>query len=587
MQQFCKSCGNKLRDGDKVCIECGTPIQTRTNKKPTQTRANRKPMPKKQKIILSSVIGVLVVIIAFSVWANKYQSPESVHKRFEEAVAEKDSKKLSKLMIHEDGSNTSIDEAKAFLSLVEERGKSVLFDFTSVVEHGNFLLFYTAHKVETTDQFIAESFGLEDILFTFNGLEIKPYDYDGDVVTYGPLTPGIYKVEAQFEGEYGEAKEEEEIILASHDRDPQWLAMDLSIDYVSFYLTNFEEFDTNKAHILLDDEEISINENGETDPVGPLLLNADQEVKTVVEMPWGNIESAPIVVEDSYMEIQADLISEKQYESLVNVLKDFGEKNVEALASQNADILKMVSKDLRKEFAGSFEDDFYYTGKLLKTNIAKDSLSVSNDSKEPIVYIDVLYEHFSDKHYSSDQPELFESEENYNLGLTYNEDDKDWTIVTYDAARTSAIYDDDVDSYKGSGKLYGPSEKAVAQAQEHSFIQEMSRFIEDYTEANVDAINLRDFSYVSSYITDDGPRRKEADEYIDYLDSKDFYEEWYGSEVEKVEEIEKNNWKVTVLEEFDIIRPDETVYKAFKTVLLVKKVDGELLVHELLETNEI
>src|SRR5690625_356757 len=114
-----------------------------------------------------------------------------------------------------------------------------------------------------------------------------------------------------------------------------------------------------------------------------------------------------------------------------------------------------------------------------------------------------------------------------------------------------------------------------------------SDLVFDYTSASIEAINYRDFDLVSTYIEKDGPRYKEADDYIDYLDSKDIYEEWYGSELEKVEKEDDDIWKVTVIEEFEIIKPDSSDIKKFRTILIIKQIDNEFYVNKLTETNEI
>src|SRR5690625_5258752 len=139
MKQFCTECGKEAKAGDNVCIHCGTPLQKEQSREPQVTK---QPMSKKQKIIFGPIAGVVLFIIAFSVWANNYQAPDAVMKRYIQAVDSSDSKKLSKLMIREDGTPVSTEEAESYLKLVKDStffGEESLY---SVVQHGKFLGVY-------------------------------------------------------------------------------------------------------------------------------------------------------------------------------------------------------------------------------------------------------------------------------------------------------------------------------------------------------------------------------------------------------------------------------------------------------------
>ena len=88
-------------------------------------------------------------------------------------------------------------------------------------------------------------------------------------------------------------------------------------------------------------------------------------------------------------------------------------------------------------------------------------------------------------------------------------------------------------------------------------------------------------------MTDDGPRKKEAKDYIVYLESKGITEQFIDVTVEKVEAVGTTTWQVTTTDEFIIYNPDGSKNKKYTTVVTVKQVDGDWLVHELLSTVEI
>lgn len=91
------SSGYKSREERKCRDKNGTNEKTSVEEK--------KPLPKKKKVLYSIIGSIIVILIGFIVWAQSYQSPQAVEKRFYEAVANEDAKVLQKLLVHEDGSS--------------------------------------------------------------------------------------------------------------------------------------------------------------------------------------------------------------------------------------------------------------------------------------------------------------------------------------------------------------------------------------------------------------------------------------------------------------------------------------------------
>src|SRR5699024_327386 len=137
------------------------------------------------------------------------------------------------------------------------------------------------YKIAGVDQF-ARYDAIDGLTFSFNGTEIDEYDQDEKSVVYGPFAPVFYPVRAMFKGEYGETNKVDNLTLARDDYDDTWMDMDLSISKVTFNVENYEEFNPSEAHIRLNDEEIAISKEGETEEVGPFILDGSQEVEVVV-----------------------------------------------------------------------------------------------------------------------------------------------------------------------------------------------------------------------------------------------------------------------------------------------------------------
>lgn len=617
MKRFCKECGKEIQPENRVCIHCGTPVGrkdavndsnekvtstenvtkqpssekvTMSEKKRRTTRQTNKnpsaPMSKKKKRMLSIVGAVAVLLIGFSMWAQSYQSPDAVQKRFYKAVMENNPKTLQKLVIHENGSSATKGEAKALIKLVEEEGEYVLHDLFTVETDGKFLFLYKANKMMAADQFAYYPDPVKGLTFSFN--KVEPDIRKKSL--HGPLIPGIYDVKASFKGDYGETTKEGEITLNDYYGDETYIDMDINVADVTFYIENFLDLDLENAHIKLGKEEIPINKEGSTKPVGPFILDGSQQVQTVVKMPWGKVESEPIDISEEHMSIQAEILSEDDYQAVTTLLTNFGEQYVEAFAENNTEPLKNVSKTVKKALKEKmadqlYDDDWYYSGEFMQLDIDRNSIYFDEDKEEPSINIVTEYLFNEDYHEIEEIPELFESYQLLVTTLNYDAKEKSWSIAGISDDYWGAF--EGTDTVEGSQKVFGPSDETVKAAKDLAIADEMDDFLESYTRASVDAINYTDFYYVENYIVEDSPRWEEARDYIDYLDSKNITEDFLDMEIESVEETDDGTWEVTVLESFTIYKEDSTDDKDFRTKLVVKEIDGELYVYELLETNEI
>lgn len=633
MEKFCRECGKEIKSSYKVCIHCGTPIKTSDDtpyeviseeeqqvssesgtdgespasgadeqeseevsgtesESPTDeqtsdaTKPKKQPMSKKQKLIWRIVAGIAVLLIGFSMWVNNYYSPESVQKRFTAAVTDQDNKKVKKLMLHEDDSAISIHEADAVIALADEQGISAVLQLTTVVHNGKFLGVFDTHKIMAVDQYVYYD-TIEGLSFTFNGKEISEHESDEEIVVYGPLSPGIYHVEAMFESDYGEMTMEESVTFNSEvPGHYSWINMDVPIERVVFHVDNYDFVDPSHTYVQFNDEKFPISEYGETEAVGPFVVDGSQQVNVIVEAPWGEVESEPFSVDDMYVIVSAEAITTNQFKDIRTVVEDFGEQYIQTFADKSTKPLTTATAELKDDFKEEFDYYDVFSGQLDTIAVDEQSLSTIYNG----TYITGLFVQYgvqADYHEPGKKPKLTEELWTWELNLTYDPDDETWLII-----RNDDVWDADsfepTETWDGAGKLYSPSEKAVAKAKEKPLEDDdLEQFIFDYTEASVDAINDRNFSLMSQYVTKEGPRHDEARDYIDYLDSKDIYEEWYGSELENVEEIDEDIFKVTVTEEFEIIRPDKTDVTTFRTVLIIKYIDNQFYVDELIETNPI
>lgn len=584
MKRFCRECGKELNESSEFCKHCGTAVKK--DIPPEITPVNKTPMTKKRKFLWGTIISAIIILIGFHMWADSHFSPESVQKRFDNAIVKKDAGKLTDLILHENGSSISKQEAKAFVELINKNGKSYSNEFTNVTYDGKVLGLYDSYKIEIVDQYAYYDNFVEGLSIEFNGEEIPTFDQDNEYITYGPLAPGIYKTEATFSGDYGETSVENSLTLDSSYRDETYIDMDIPISMVRFYVENHQEFELSDAYITLNDEEFTILEEGETDELGPFIMDGSQVINLVVQMPWGEVTSEDISIDDTYMSIYADLIDSNQYKEMLETLKSFGDQYLHALADKTTDPLSSATDSFKKDLGDSFDNHYYFTGKLIELQVDKDSMTLSTTSKTPEIEIYTNYIIESDEHELTEEPDLEESETPWILSLSYNEEDKEWLVNDIDYTYNWGE-DESLETIEGSNTLHGPSEETVTAKKTENVETEIEVLIESYTAASINAINMRSFYYVEDYITETGPRKQEADDYIDYLDSKDIYEDLINVELESVEKVNDTTWKATYIEEIEITNPDSANVRKFRTIVNVKVVDGEYYVDELVETNEI
>lgn len=541
---------------------------------------------KGKKILFRMGLVLAILLIGVLVWAKNYMSPEAVEKRFEKAVEREDAEQLKKLIVHGDLSSLEDFEVEAFLKLVKHEGRHVVSSLTDTVYAGKFLYVFDAYKVEVQDQ-IPYGDKLDDLSYTFNGKEVAIFDEDEDeeYIVFGPLAPGIYTVSVNFSSDFGELSVEEEVTLAETSyQEYTYMGIDIPLAKVSVYVENADYLGHENIKVKIGEKEFSIDEYGETGSIGTVLVDGSVMAQAVATLPWGEVVSQEVPIEDGEPWITAEFLSDSHLKDLKQMITDFGEQIVEARAAYSTKPIKNASKETKEFIERYFYDFSVYTGQLNRVGIDENGIYLVMDDDQLDVVIPVHYEMSEDVHDQEDKPDISDQTYIYELTFSYKKDDKAWTIKDINPHGWSYEMTDEWD---GSGKTHGPDEDLVKEASSQGFEKEMESFLKEYTEASVEAINERDFSIVSDYITKDGPRREEAEDYIDYLDSKDIYETWIGTELEKVEELGKKEWEVTVKEEFEIIRPDSDDQWQFRTVLIVKEVDGDLLVDELISTDRL
>ncbi len=595
MKRFCQECGHEAKISDNVCTNCGTKLikleqpqqpalQTHTQA-PVKPQRAKKPMSKQQKIIISVVGTLAALLIGFSIWANIYFSKDSTESRFYKAVENQDVGQLEKLLMHENGAAATKSEVEAFLKLADDLKDDELKDFVSVKKEGKFIGIFQMHKVEAIDQYAYYYGPTDGLKMKFNQTEVKDKK-DSDGITYGPLLPGIYSVNVSLDNDFGKSNTDVELELANLNSEEVWMD-ELPIGEASVYISNYDSELMADSYLLVNDQKVEIDEYGDSDYFGPIFLDGSQKAKVVGNYPWGEVESKAFPIDSSYIEVSASLVSDEELEKIKETLLTFGEEMQNAKAQLSTDVFTSATDILKEDFLNYeidplIQENIFYIGKLNKVDINADSMWFYDGLLGIHTMFDYSYAFYGA---NEEPPTLDDYELHSYVGLAYDETTQEWKVSYIEVSNHEAV--EPTVTMEGSGKTYEPSEEAVSAIQTSGIRAELQEFMENYTIASVDAINYGDISWMSPYLTSDGPRYDEAKDYIDYLVEKGITEEYISTKV--VDVVDKGNgiYEVTTQEEFIIYYPDSDAQKAYQTVVEVRNENGAWKVHKLISTTEI
>lgn len=120
--RYCKNCGHEIKDGQKVCTQCGTPVDQHQHPSRASQHNNhspRKPMSHLAWVIIALLIAIAIIaVIIFFVGKTQM----SVTKKADSVASaiKNDNADQLKNNVTSDGKPLTKEEAKAFLNLMNE-----------------------------------------------------------------------------------------------------------------------------------------------------------------------------------------------------------------------------------------------------------------------------------------------------------------------------------------------------------------------------------------------------------------------------------------------------------------------------------
>ncbi|WP_404817735.1 TcaA 3rd/4th domain-containing protein [Ureibacillus galli] len=451
MKRFCQECGHESSIDDLICINCGKKLPEFQNKE-SLNKVTKKNWTKKKKITFS-IIGILILlIVCSSIFTSSYFSEQSTMERFNEALSNKDSKKLANILVHEDGSSINLQEAEAFIDLEKEFGKEYIEDFISIQPSEKFLGLFQTFKVYAINQYAYFNGSSEGIEFKFNNQSAKEEKFEDNII-FGPLVPGNYTVSLNLNNDFGNATLEQELSLNSKSYDQ--IEIEVPISEATIYIDNFNEEMMSDIYVLINNQKVPLTD-GESETFGPIFLNGSTTATLVAQYPWGEVRSEEYKLEDSSVALNAPILSEEEYTKISTMLLDFGEQFAHAKASKDLSKFNQVTNNFKEEFEydalSYLSEDSFYTGQLDKLELDRNSIYLTNDNN---VSIDSTYYYTEALYFSDEKPETESVDYDLTLSLLYNKETKNWLVDSYDYLFWSNS--EPTDTFEGSKTLYSPN----------------------------------------------------------------------------------------------------------------------------------
>lgn len=116
--KFCKNCGHQLKEGQKVCPKCGTPVNGSPKRSEQhQHTSPRQPMSKKSWVIIGIIAAIVAVLLILFLIAKQQTSVTHQANKTAEAIKSNDPNEVKKY-VTSDGKALTKEEAKAFLDIL-------------------------------------------------------------------------------------------------------------------------------------------------------------------------------------------------------------------------------------------------------------------------------------------------------------------------------------------------------------------------------------------------------------------------------------------------------------------------------------
>lgn len=608
---FCTKCGAKHETSSGFCTECGSEMKVSGTPDTPGPKPSLPSFSKKTMVIGGSVIAAASLFFGLYKAGEAYTDPEKRLDQFTEAVSEGDAEALMSYLSYTGEAEEFTEEsAEAILSYFKdypylkddmlhafrEQARSFKGNVSLAAEEpvhdeyweiplitfektGKKFFLYDNYEFTVHPQELYVYTNYHDVQFFVNGNETEPQSAHEDTLTLGTFPPGVHNVKAVLDSEFMELEVETDVELFYENYADLWF----NISYTEI------DSSISGADIFINGENTGASVPAEGEYFGPLLLDGSLTMHLEKETPFGTIESRPRAVDSEYLSFSFTL-SDEDAEAVFESVNEFLHNWKEAKISRSMSTVQNAGPSLREQLTRTINsmnrNNQLYIGSLLSTSFDLDSLVVYEQDGKWQTYVTTAENWKEADYYSGYTPNIYDELYNITYDLIYDEDAEMWLISSMESSWNS-IGDNVKEFTFDADDLDKEVHETMMTAVEEDLSQ-FSSLMQSFVSSNVAAINSRDFSFVEDFIDPAASDyQKEVADYIDYLDSRDIFEDFLSAAATAVERVDDDLFKVETEEEYIIYYEDGSAKrKAFDSVYHVRMTDEGLRVAELLETNE-
>src|SRR5699024_1840779 len=178
--------------------------------------------------------------------------------------------------------------------LLEIESRDYVKHFTSVQPYGKAFGMFDQYKIEFRNQFVYTTDYGEDVTIELNKKALNIHTNEEDLLTYGPIVPGVYTFEVAYKNDFGEANSTVEKRV--DDEYGEGIRLDLeSIDYVTAVLSQRIPVE---SVFVVNEKELKFDEDGRL-RFEPILIDGSLSGHLVSKLTWGEVKSDEYPIEDN------------------------------------------------------------------------------------------------------------------------------------------------------------------------------------------------------------------------------------------------------------------------------------------------
>jgi len=572
--QFCKECGNKMKEGAQFCNNCGTSVG-QTKETSRVTPKPKKPMTKKTKLLL--IIGGAAVILLFGGYkvGEALTSESRLIEKFENALNENDAKAVAKLLTSNDKkvkiNETSVkgllkyykenpEEIRDTIDTLETQSKvlrtenpmeeleleDLLNEFAgdslvNLEKDGKFLL-YDNYQLNIDPVYLELGTNYKDTSLFVDGKEVGKADKPEYVSTFGPFLPGYHKIEAKLKTDFIDLAVEEEVFL-NEMNEKQNEYVEIDADEVTVSLPEGME---GSVSLLINGKDVGVNPL-ENPTFGPVLTDGTMKVQVVSEFPWGKITSLETPITSDY--VQVNVIDDTVREQLMNTAHEFNMQRGEAFAKMDASKLIVATEeytDMVIEEAKYFQEQGQNVKlQYLSTNFDVGSTCLEKQDGKWVAYISGEVKTKQTFSYGEFDSEMEENVMTTRFYFVYDEKNKKWLVNTigdsfeYDPSNAKELVAKEPKTYttKWSNETEETVEATTTSTENADLTnsgnapEELVNLTEDYLNGLVSAINNKDFNDVKPYLLEGSDLYQDQQNLVKNLGEKNIKEQIVSADV--------------------------------------------------------